>query len=133
MNMVRNLILDDDACISEELIGCLHHASEDSVLNLVAPFRADKRASLAMYCYRKSHLRRMGLTIATTCDLNSLVQEWGGMLGQAIFDQSRNRSEERGPIGVRPQPKITLARSAGRYFPPPIDLDNVPQPICSPA
>jgi hypothetical protein len=35
--------------------------------------------------------------------LNSLVQEWGGMLGQAIFAQSRNRSEERGPIGVRPQ------------------------------
>jgi hypothetical protein len=69
---------------------------------------------------------------ATTCDLNSLVQEWGLVLGRAIFAQSRERPEEPGRMGVRPRPKITLARSAGRYYPPPIDIDEIPQPTCSP-
>src|ERR1700694_2183838 len=128
MNMDRspNSLLDEDTCISEELIGRLHHASDDNVLDLVAAFTANERASLAVFCYHKSHLRGVGLAIATTCDLNSLVKECGLVLGRAIFAQSRDRLEEPSRMGVRPRPKITLARSAGRYFPPPIDLDNVP-------
>jgi hypothetical protein len=107
-----NQILDDDTCISDALIGRLHHATEDSVLELVATFRAKERARLAVYCYHKSHLRRIGLAIATTCDLHSLVQEWGSVLGGAIFVQSRERSEELCPMWVRPPRAITLARSA---------------------
>ena len=126
-----NPILDDDICISDELIGRLHLATEDRARHLVAAFAANERASLAMFCYRKSHLRRIGLAIATTCDLHSLVQQWGTVLGQAIFARSRERAEEPGRVGVRLRPKITLARSAGRHFPPPIDLDDVPQPTCS--
>src|ERR1700675_3722874 len=91
-----NPILDDDICISEELIGRLHHATEDSVLDLVSTLRASERANLAMHCYRKSHLRQIGLTIATTCDLKSLVQELGSVIGGAIFAQSRKRTEEPG-------------------------------------
>jgi hypothetical protein len=102
--------------ISDELIGRFHDATEDSALDLV-------------FCYRKSHLRRIGLAIATTCDLNSLVQEWGVILGQAVFAKSREPSEEPGRTGLRLRPKITLARSAGRYFPPPTDLDDVRQPV----
>jgi hypothetical protein len=126
MNMFgsSNPILDDGTCISEELIGRLHHATEGSVSDL-------ERASLAVFCYHKSHLRRIGFAIARTCDLTSLVQEWGVILGQAVFAQSRERSEELGRMGVRPRPKITLARSVGRHYPPPIDLDDVPQPTCS--
>jgi hypothetical protein len=134
MNMFgsANPILDDDIRISEELIGRLHNATEGSVSDLVAAFTANERARLAMFCYHKSHLRGIGLAIATTCDLNSLVQEWGLVLGRAIFAQSRERPEEPGRMGVRPRPKITLARSAGRYYPPPIDIDEIPQPTCSP-
>jgi hypothetical protein len=126
-----NPILDDDTCISEELIGRLRNATEGSVPDLVAAFTSNERASLAVFCYHKSHLRRIGLAIARTCDLTSLVQEWGVILGQAVFAQSRERSEELGRMGVRPRPKITLARSVGRHYPPPIDLDDVPQPTCS--
>ena len=50
-------VRDDDIFISEELIARLHHASEDSVLDLVSTLRASERANLAMHCYRKSHLR----------------------------------------------------------------------------
>src|ERR1700681_1134226 len=87
MNLVcsPNPLLDGGSCIPEELVGRLHHATEDSVVDLVAAFTANERARLAMFCYHKSHLRRIGLAIATTCDLNSLVQEWGLVLGRAIF------------------------------------------------
>jgi hypothetical protein len=87
MNMFgsSNPILDDDTCISEELIGRLHNATEGSVPDLVAAFTSNERASLAVFCYHKSHLRRIGLAIARTCDLTSLVQEWGVILGQAVF------------------------------------------------
>ena len=127
MNTVRapRPFLDDDACISEELIGRLHHAPEGSVLDLVASFGANERASLAMHCYRKCHLRRIGLAIATTCDLNSLVQEWGSLLGRSIFAQSRGGSEDPSQISEGPRRKITLARSAGGYHPPLIDVDDV--------
>jgi hypothetical protein len=101
------------------------------VIDLVAAFTANERARLAMFCYHKSHLRRIGLAIATTCDLNSLVQEWGLVLGGAIFAQSRERPEEPGRMGVRPRPKITLARSAGGFHPPLIDLDEVSEPVSS--
>jgi hypothetical protein len=132
MNMVgsSNRLPDDGTRIFDELIGRLHYATEDRALDLVAAFTANDRASLAMFCYRKSHLRRIGLAIATTCDLNSLVQEWGVILGRAVFAQCREPSEEPGRAGVRLGPKITLARSAGRHFPSLIDLDNVPQPTC---
>jgi hypothetical protein len=128
MNMVRapHPLLDDDACISEELIGRLHHALESSVLDLVASFGANKRASLAMHCYRKCHLRRIGLAIAATCDLNSLVQEWGSLLGRSIFAQSRGGFEDPSQLDVGPRRKITLARSAGGDHPPLIDVDDVP-------
>src|ERR1700693_2976051 len=91
-----NPLLDDDTCIPEELIGRLHNATEGSVPDLVAAFTSNERASLAVFCYHKSHLRRIGLAIARTCDLTSLVQEWGVILGQAVFAQSRERSEELG-------------------------------------
>jgi hypothetical protein len=120
-----NRIRVDEICISEELIGRLHHATEESVLDLVAPLRADERASLAMHCYRKSHLRQIGLTIATTCDLNALVQELGSVLGGAIFAQSRKRTEEPNRLWGRQRPAITLACSAGGFYPPPVDVDDL--------
>jgi len=117
---------DDDVYISEELIGRLHGATEDSVLALVANFQSNQRASLAMHCYRKSHLHRTGLTIASTCDLVSLVQECGPIRGEAIFAQSRRKSEEPKRLWGRVRPTITLACSAGGSRPPLVDHDDLP-------
>jgi len=124
----RNLIPDDGTCISEELIGRLHNATEESVLDLVAALTSNERANLAVVCYHKSHLRRIGLAIAATCDLNCLVKGCGLVLGRAIFTQSRDRPREPSQNEVRPRPKITLASSVGRYYPPPVEVDDVPQP-----
>jgi hypothetical protein len=123
----------DDINISEELIGRLHRATEDSVLQLVANLRANQRASLAMHCYRKSHLHQTGLTIASTCDLSSLVGECGPILGGAIFARSRQRSEEPRRIWGRARPTVTLACSAGGSYPPQVDLDLDDPPSCEQA
>jgi len=104
---------DDDDVVPEELIGLLLHATETTILDLTEKFTAQERASLAVFCYHKCHLRRAGLAIAATCDLAALVRQWGTVLGGAVFDQSRDPSE---PSALRApnRPKVTLARSAGR-------------------
>jgi hypothetical protein len=114
-------VRDDDVYISEELIGRLIGATEDSLLELAATFQTDQRASLAVQCYRKSHLRGTGLTVASTCDLASLVRVCGPICGEAIFAQSRRRSEEPRRLWGRVRPTITLARSAGVSYPTPVD------------
>jgi hypothetical protein len=115
---------DEDDCISEDLLALLHNATEESALALVVSFRADDRARLAYLCYRKTHLRLIGLAIGSTCDLSVLVNELGPGLGRAIFDQSRDHTKAKRAAG-RVRPAITLASSAGRIFPSPIESGEV--------
>jgi hypothetical protein len=79
-----------------------------------------------VHCYRKSHLRQTGLTIASTCDLSALVHVCGPLRGQAIFAQSRTRSDKPGKVLGRLRPAITLACSAGGTYPPLVDVDDTP-------
>jgi hypothetical protein len=126
MSGFEQVLEDDDIYISDELIGRLYGATENTVLELVAAFQADRRASLAVHCYRKSHLRQTGLTIASTCDLSALVHVCGPLRGQAIFAQSRTRSDKPGKVLGRLRPAITLACSAGGTYPPLVDVDDTP-------
>jgi hypothetical protein len=112
---------DEDDGISDELLARLHSATEESSLALVATFRAEDRARLAYLCYRKTHLRPIGLAIGSTCELSVLVNELGPGLGRAIFDQSRDLTKTAKPAVGRVRPAITLASSAGRIFPSPIE------------
>jgi hypothetical protein len=120
--------MDDDTVVPEELIGRLHRATENTVFDLMDKFTPQERANLAMFCYRKAHLRRIGLAIAATCDLPALVQQWGTVLGHAIFTQSRHGAPDPDPVRVSNRPKITLARSAGGVRPPLVDIDDLPIP-----
>lgn len=105
--------IDDDQEVPEELIGRLYRATESSVFDMLPDLSLQDRAYLAMFCYRKSHLHRIGLAIAATCDENVLVQTWGTALGQTLFAQSR----EAPPAPHRPpgqhRSKITLASLSG--------------------
>ena len=123
MSSFEQLLQDDDIYISEELIGRVHGATDNAVLELVAAFQANRRASLAMHCYRKSHLRQTGLIIASTCDLSTLVHVCGPFRGQAIFAQSRLRPNK--PSG-RGRSRPSLACSAGGTYPPLVDVDDTP-------
>jgi hypothetical protein len=121
MSSFEQLLRDDDIYISEEVIGRLHGATDDAVLELVAAFQANRRASLAMHCYRKAHLRQTGLTIASICDLSTLVHVCGPIRGQAIFAQSRLRPNK--PSG-QGRSRPSLACSAGWTYPPLVDVDD---------
>src|SRR5215471_19077470 len=109
--------LDDDT-VSDELIGRLHRATDATIHHLLEQFTSQERANLAMFCYRKTHLRRIGLAIAATCDLPSLVQQWGTVLGHAIYSRSREGTPDSEPARAAHRPKVALARSAGGVRPP---------------
>jgi hypothetical protein len=105
--------IDDDQTVPDELIGRLYRATESSVFDLLPELSVQDRAYLAMFCYRKSHLHRIGLAIAATCDESVLVQTWGTAIGQTLYTQSR----EAPPAPLRPpgqhRSKITLASLSG--------------------
>jgi len=106
----------DDQYVPEELIGRLYRATESSIANLLPELTVQDRAYLAMFCYRKSHLHRVGLAIAATCDESVLVQTWGTALGQTLYAQSREARPKRQRGQHRP--KITLASLSGNPLPP---------------
>jgi hypothetical protein len=123
MRSIEQPLQDDDIYISEAVMGRLHGATEGAVLELVAALPADRRAILAMHCYRKSHLRETGLTIARTCDLATLVHVCGPLRGQVIFAQSRAGFDKPKSVG-RARPAISIAISAGGTYPAPVDVDE---------
>src|SRR5215475_10040446 len=84
--------LADDVCpVRDELLGELYRANDLLVPGFVYTLAPDIRASLALFCYRRSHLHSMGLGIAASCDEDSLV--WaGGSVGAFVFACSREAS-----------------------------------------
>jgi hypothetical protein len=123
MGNLDHPLQDDDIYISEELIARLHGAAESTVLELVGAFQANERANLAMHCYRKSHLRHTGLTIASTCDETTLIHVCGPLRGQAIFAQSRACADKPTRVG-RGRPAISIACCAGGSYPPLVDVED---------
>jgi len=116
--------IDDDQTVPEDLIGRLYRATESSVFEMLPDLTLQDRAYLAMFCYRKSHLHRIGLAIAATCDENVLVQTWGTALGQTLYAQSR----EAPPLPARApgqhRAKITLATLGGTSWMSSSDVDD---------
>jgi hypothetical protein len=101
--------IDDDQAVPDELIGRLYRATESSVFEMLPGLSVQDRAYLAMFCYRKSHLHRIGLAIAATCDETVLVQTWGTALGQTLYAQSREAPRVPQRAVGQHRAKITLA------------------------
>ena len=98
---------EDDEFIPDELVSRLYGAGENAVDAITAPLSMRRRATLAVYCYRKSHLHSIGLAIAATCDQAIFAQMLGTAVGRTLYDQSRER-----PISLERKsyrPKVTLA------------------------
>ncbi len=105
--------IDDDQAVPEELIGRLYRATETSVFDMLPELSVQDRAYLAMFCYRKSHLHRIGLAIAATCDENVLVQTWGTALGQTLYAQSREPPPVPGRAPGQHRARVSLATLGG--------------------
>lgn len=112
-------MFDNDLCpVRDELLGQMYRASEHGLPQLVASVSPDVRAMLALFCYRKSHLYSLALTIAGTCSEQDLVQ-FGGRVGSTLYALSRE-----------PAAKNTAASSYGNRKP--ITLSTKPLTAVTP-
>jgi hypothetical protein len=106
---------DSDPCpVPDEILGELYRANKAGLPELIATVSPDVRAALALYCYRRGHLKGIGLVIASTCAAYDL-ETVGGTAGAALYARSRETS----PTVAAPSPyvarqKITLASGSLR-------------------
>ena len=75
--------------ISEQLLFSLYDAAKRGLPVPVAEVPPERRSSVALFCYRRSHLENAALAVAATCDEEDLV-DVGGPLGRTLFLKSRN-------------------------------------------
>ena len=111
--------------VSDDLVGRLYRASQIAILDIAAELAPRDRATLAAFCYARSHLHGIGLTIVTACDLPALTQVFGSAVAHALHDQAREHAATLQPVPAttRRSSKISLAKfnpSAVRF----VDLDD---------
>jgi hypothetical protein len=108
---------DDHCPVRDELLGEMYRASEHGLPKLVESVSSDVRARLALFCYRRSHLNALALSIASSCTENELVQA-GGRAGAALYALSREAPSVRPasssyggrkPITLSTKPLTTMA------------------------
>jgi hypothetical protein len=97
----------NDCPVSDELIGQLYRSSHHGIHELISGLSVGRRASLAAFCYGRAHLRNIGLAVAATCDLETLVVA-GGRAGNFLFEQSRELPNEEKPRSWSKQANISL-------------------------
>ena len=80
---------DSDTCpVRDELLGEMYRASEHGLPMLVESVSPQVRAMLALFCYRRSHLYALSLSIASSCSERDLVNI-GGRVGSTLYGLSR--------------------------------------------
>jgi hypothetical protein len=86
---------ENDFCpVRDELLGEMYRANENGLPQLVASVSSDVRAMLALFCYRRSHLYALALSIAASCSERELIQ-LGGRVGSTLYALSREASSAR--------------------------------------
>ena len=80
---------ENDFCpVRDELLGEMYRANDNGLPQLVASVSSDVRAMLALFCYRRSHLHSLALSIAASCSERELIQ-LGGRVGSTLYALSR--------------------------------------------
>ncbi len=101
-----------DACpISDELLGRIYRGGPEAVESAVSNLPETARARLAAFCYARTHLHEIGLSIAATCDERSLT-EVAGRAGEALYARSRKRVAAVAPSPTPNKRGISLAKLA---------------------
>ena len=99
---------DGERCpVRDELLGEMYRASEHGLARLVESVSSDVRAQLALFCYRRSHLHSLALSIAASCSERELILI-GGRVGASLYAQSRGPVEHERPAAGARKP-ITLS------------------------
>jgi hypothetical protein len=80
---------ENDFCpVRDELLGEMYRANANGLPRLVESVSSEVRAMLALFCYRRSHLHSLALSIATSCSERELI-ELGGRVGSTLYALSR--------------------------------------------
>jgi hypothetical protein len=110
---------DNDFCpVRDELLGEMYRANEHGLARLVESVSSDVRAMLALFCYRRSHLHTLALSIAASCSERELVQV-GGRVGSALYALSREPAARSAPASSFGNRKpITLSTKPLSTFAP---------------
>jgi hypothetical protein len=123
----------DDVCpVRDELLGELCRANDLFVPGFVYGLAPDIRASLALFCYRRSHLHSIGLAIAASCDESSLVRA-GGSVGASVFTCSRKVASREMLSPRQDRRRITLATGVLRVFSDDDEVGREPSPDHAPS
>jgi hypothetical protein len=86
---------DSDSCpVRDELLGEMYRANEHGLTRLVETVSSDVRAMLALFCYRRSHLHSLAISIATSCTERELIH-FGGRVGSTLYALSREAPASR--------------------------------------
>lgn len=109
---------ENDFCpVRDELLGEMYRANENGLPQLVASVSSEVRAMLALFCYRRSHLHSLALSIAASCSERELIQ-LGGRVGSTLYALSQEPAARgmpsssyghRKPITLSTRPLSTFA------------------------
>jgi hypothetical protein len=109
---------ENDFCpVRDELLGEMYRANENGLPQLVDSVSSEVRAMLALFCYRRSHLHSLALSIAASCSERELIH-FGGRVGSTLYALSREPAARatptssygnRKPITLSTKPLSTFA------------------------
>ena len=109
---------ENDFCpVRDELLGDMYRANANGLPLLVESVSSEVRAMLALFCYRRSHLHTLALSIAASCSERDLIQ-LGGRVGSTLYALSREPAARatsstsygnRKPITLSTKPLSTFA------------------------
>jgi hypothetical protein len=110
---------ENDFCpVRDELLGEMYRANENGLPVLVESVSSDVRAMLALFCYRRSHLHSLALSIAASCSERELIQ-LGGRVGSTLYALSREPARRSTPSSCSGNRKaITLSTKPLSTFTP---------------
>lgn len=110
---------ENDFCpVREDLLGEMYRANENGLPMLVESVSSDVRAMLALFCYRRSHLHSLALSIAASCSERELIQ-LGGRVGSTLYALSREPAARAAPSSSYGHRKpITLSTKPLSTFSP---------------
>jgi hypothetical protein len=115
---------ENDFCpVRDELLGEMYRANANGLPVLVESVSSEVRAMLALFCYRRSHLHSLALSIAASCSERELIQ-LGGRVGSTLYALSRETAVRstpsssyghRKPITLSTKPLSTFAAVADDF------------------
>src|ERR1700742_1845774 len=90
----RDAYDSDSRPVGDELLGEMYRASEHGLPQLVESVSSDVRAMLALFCYRRSHLHSLAVSIAASCNEGELLN-FGRRVGSTLIALSRDTAATR--------------------------------------